>query len=440
MVSRQRRAYSRSVSELEAPSGGARSSPRKIRPGEETVPVPIYVVWEITMKCDQPCAHCGSRSGRARTKEISTEEAFETIDAMARLGTREVVLIGGEAYLRPDCDALVRRLVGHGIRVAIQTGGRAFTPARARTFREAGLSAVGVSIDGMRDAHDALRGNAGSFDAARRALEAGRDAGLVTTSNMQINKLNMHQLAELKATLFDVGVRAWQVQLTGPIGRAADHPEWIVDPWDVVPIIDTLARIQLEAMEEWERGGRIGRPFTVAPANNLGYFGPSEQILRSRPHGDDVHYAGCNAGMHSLGIESDGTVKGCPTLPTQGYGRGHVRDLEALWASDPTVGFARERTAADLWGFCATCYYASVCRGGCTWMAHTTLGRPGNNPFCYHRVRELSKQGVRERLVPVERAPGLPFDHGRYEIALEPITPDGEVTALRSGRRLPLVR
>lgn len=428
------------VTDLEDPSPGARSFPRAIRPDEASSPVPIFVVWEITMKCDQPCTHCGSRSGRARTQEISTEEAFDTIDTLARLGTREVVLLGGEAYLRPDCDALIRRLAGHGIRVAIQTGGRAFTPARARAFRDAGLSAAGVSIDGLRDAHDALRGNAGSFDAALRALEAGRDAGLFITSNMQINKLNMHQLPELKATLAAVGVRAWQVQLTGPIGRAADHPEWIVDPWDVVPIIDTLARIQLDAMAEWERGGRIGPPFNVVPSNNIGYFGPGEQVLRSPPNGDDTHYAGCNAGMHALGIESDGTVKGCPTLPTKSYGRGNVRDLETLWASDRTVGFARERTAADLWGFCRTCYYGSVCRGGCTWMAHTTLGRPGNNPFCYHRVRELEKQGVRERLVPVERAPGLPFDHGRYEIALEPITPDGEASAARRPHRLPLVR
>jgi hypothetical protein len=52
-------------------------------------------------------------------------------------------------------------------------------------------------------------------------------------------------------------------------------------------------------------------------------------------------------------------------------------------------------------------------------MAHTTLGRPGNNPFCYHRVVQLRRRGVRERLVPIERAPGLPFDSGRFRIVEE---------------------
>ena len=185
--------------------------------------------------------------------------------------------------------------------------------------------------------------------------------------------------------------------------------------------MDTLAKIQLDAIDTWEKGGRVGRPFAVMAANNIGYFGPHEQTLRSFPFGADSHYGGCGAGKHFLGLESDGTVKGCPTLPTAPYGSGHVRDLAELWKNDKIVGFSRHRTEDDLWGHCKTCYYASVCKGGCTWMAHTTLGRPGNNPFCYHRVIELQKKGIRERLVQVERAPGLPFDHGRFEIVEEAI-------------------
>ena len=54
-------------------------------------------------------------------------------------------------------------------------------------------------------------------------------------------------------------------------------------------------------------------------------------------------------------------------------------------------------------------------------MAHCTLGKRGNNPFCYHRVVELAKRGVRERLVPVERAPNQPYDFGRFTIVEEPL-------------------
>jgi hypothetical protein len=47
--------------------------------------------------------------------------------------------------------------------------------------------------------------------------------------------------------------------------------------------------------------------------------------------------------------------------------------------------------------------------------------RTGNNPYCIHRALDLEAQGLRERVVRVERAPGEPFDGGRFEIVLEEI-------------------
>ncbi|MBM4373751.1 MAG: radical SAM protein [Deltaproteobacteria bacterium] len=371
------------------------------------------------MRCDQPCQHCGSRSGKARSNELTTEELFEVGRGLARLGAREITLIGGEAYLREDCEQLIRFLADLGMRVTMQTGGRAFTPELARRFRDAGLDGVGVSLDGPARAHDRLRGNLGSHQQALRALDTAREAGFAIGANTQINKLNCEHLPETAKLLRERGVETWQVQLTGPMGRAADHPEWIIDPWQIVPIIDTLAAIQLDAAREYDG---VGRPFNVFANNNIGYFGPHEQVIRSRPFGRENHWRGCQAGVFALGIESDGTVKACPTLPTAPYQGGNVRTLtiEQLWERSEALAFARERTADELWGFCKTCYYADTCRAGCSWTAHTTLGRRGNMPFCYHRVTQLRKKGLRERLVKVEEAPRLPFDFGRFEIVEEP--------------------
>ena len=381
---------------------------------------PVYVVWEITTKCDQPCQHCGTRAGPARPRELSTEEALEVAQSLVDLRAREVTLIGGEAYLRSDVLQLVAYLADRGVRVTMQTGGRAFTRERAQAFRDAGLGGLGVSIDGPALVHDKLRGNLGSHRAAIQALENGREVGLILSANSQINRLNAHLLKETAAELQARGVQAWQVQLTGPMGRAADHPEWILEPWRVVEVIDTLAEIQREAIERFDGNGIC---FNIVPNNNVGYFGPHEQLLRSRPGGTEAHWRGCLAGIYILGIESDGTVKACPTLPTASYAGGNVRDLslETIWAESSQLRFARDRTTDELWGFCKTCYYADVCRAGCSWTVHTTLGRRGNNPFCYHRVIELRKKGVREKLVHREQAPNLPYDHGRFELVEEPI-------------------
>ncbi len=75
------------------------------------------------------------------------------------------------------------------------------------------------------------------------------------------------------------------------------------------------------------------------------------------------------------------------------------------------------------WGT-QTCDYADVCRAGCSFTTHATLGRRGNNPWCYHRVSTLARQGRRERLVQVAAAQGQPYDFGRFEIVEEPLPED----------------
>ena len=407
---------------------------RVIRPAEENEAHPVYVVWEITTKCDQPCQHCGTRAGPARPVELSTEEALEVAQALVDLNAREVTLIGGEAYLRQDVTKLISYLADRNVRVTMQTGGRALTKERAQTFRNAGLAGLGVSIDGPAIAHDKLRGNLGSYRAAVNALDNAREVGLALGSNTQINRLNMHLLKEHAAMLQSKGVEAWQVQLTGPLGRAADQPDWIIEPWMIVPIVDTLAEIQREAIDKWDGKGVC---FNVFANNNIGYFGPHETVLRSLPGRTDAHWQGCQAGIFVMGIESDGTVKACPTLPTAPYAGGNVKDkgLAEIWADSERIRFSRDRTTDELWGHCKTCYYAEVCRGGCSWTAHTTLGKRGNNPFCYHRVTELQNKGIRERLVHRERAPNKMYDFGRFDLVEEPWSPDGgeQLVQLRRG-------
>jgi radical SAM protein with 4Fe4S-binding SPASM domain len=164
------------------------------------------------------------------------------------------------------------------------------------------------------------------------------------------------------------------------------------------------------------------RGMVLHPDNSLGYFGPSEERWRGAGT-EDIHWAGCLAGRNTMGIESDGTVKSCPSLPTAPYAGGRVTELplERIWAERPEIAFTRRRTQQDLWGFCGGCYYADVCRGGCRWMGHVLFGRPGNNPFCHRRALELARQGMRERVELRAPAPGIPYDHGRFALVVEPL-------------------
>ncbi len=376
------------------------------------LPTPYYAVWEITLACNLKCIHCGSRAGKARDRELTTEECFRIVDQLADLGVHDVTLIGGEAYLRDDWDLVLKRIADRGMFPSVSTGGRGLTPERARRAKEAGVTTFGVSIDGLEQSHDTLRGVKGSWRWAMDALDMLRDAGLYITSNCQVNRLNKHELEPLFDLLIAKGVRGWQVQMTAALGRAADHPEILLQPYDLLDVIPRIAALK-------QKGDEHG--IMVAPGNNVGYFGPYETILRS--HGDrKAHWEGCGAGVTTIGIESDGTFKGCPSLQTEPYAAGNLTEQSAqeIWANSAVLRNHREFSKKDLWGFCGECYYAETCRAGCSFTAHGLLGKPGNYPYCYHRAETLKARGQREVLVPAERAPGKPFDNGRFELKLIP--------------------
>lgn len=388
---------------------------RRLPIADETRPIdrkwqPVYAVWEITLRCDLACAHCGSRAGRARPDELSTEECLDLVRQMAELGVKEVSLIGGEAYLRDDWTTIARAVRDAGMMCGITTGGRGMTPERARAAFEAGVQQVSVSVDGHEATHDMLRGVKGSHASAMAALRNLRDAGVKVTANTQVARANLAELPSLFETLIDAGVRGWQVQLTVAMGRAADDPTLLLEPYQVLEVIPTLANIKKRAALA---------NVLLWPGNNIGYFGPFESTLKGNfPRG---HMSSCGAGRSTLGVEANGDIKGCPSLPTADYVGGNIRDysLREIWERAPALRFTRDRTVDDLWGYCRSCYYADACRAGCSWTSHVLFGKPGNNPFCHHRALELVREGKRERLVQTAPADGKPFDFARFEIVLE---------------------
>ncbi|MCA2980121.1 MAG: radical SAM protein [Myxococcaceae bacterium] len=377
-----------------------------------------YAVWEITLKCNLGCTHCGSRAGDKREDELSTAEALDLVQQLADAGITEVSLIGGEAFLRPDWLEITRAIADAGMIPTMVTGGYGISLATAQKMRDAGMAQVSISLDGLEKTHDTLRGKPGSFFQALQTARNFRTAGLEFGCNSQINRRSAPELPRLYEVIRDAGANGWQFSLTVPMGNAADRPELLIQPVELLELFPVLARVTWRANREGVR---------VIPGNDIGFFGPYEEILREEQFRLGAFWQGCQAGLGSLGIEADGKIKGCPSLPSDSYVGGNVRDLplqEILKAKELTfnleVGGTTEGTR-PLWGFCKTCDYADLCRGGCTWTAHVFFDKPGNNPHCHHRALTMQSRGLRERVELREKASGLPFDNGVYELKVEPL-------------------
>jgi radical SAM protein with 4Fe4S-binding SPASM domain len=349
--------------------------------------VPRQAVWELTLSCDMNCRHCGSRAGKPRDDELTTGEALQLAKDLAEAGCKRMTLSGGEPLLRKDWPLICQTLVSRGVRVNMISNGRKFSPKVAKQAKSFGLEGISFSIDGLEDTHTYIRRVKGHWQQVLDNFKIAQDAGLPAGAVTLIVRHTMPQLDELREILKEHGVRTWQLQLGNPTGNMADNPDMAIHPEDILELVPQIVKLR----------NMPGRP-KVYVGDNVGYFGEHETELRDK-EGLVPFWVGCRAGCSVVGIESNGNVKGCLSLPsarneTDVWVEGNTRErsFKEIWNDPNAFAYNRQFKPEDLVGFCRTCEYAEVCRGGCSWTAFAHSGSRYEYLHCYHRLEQLKKK------------------------------------------------
>jgi len=385
--------------------------------------VPRSCVWELTLVCNMRCLHCGSYAGASRENELSLEECESVADQLTALGCRQVTLGGGEPTLHPHWHELGGRLTDQGVRVNMISNGWHWTESHVEKAKAAGLVNAAFSLDGFEKDHDAFR-REGSYGRVIRTIDRCVAAGLPVAINTTINTYNCRYLPELRDLLAEHGVFSWQLQIATPSGNLSEHLELVIKPEDMLWLVPQIAKMRMETGV---------RPL-VCPGDDVGYFGKFERALRDSG-GHIPFWLGCRAGCQVIGIESNGNVKGCLSLPSAMHGEdrfleGNIRlnSLEAIWNREGAFAYNREFTEDQLAGFCGVCRFREFCRGGCSWTAYSHTKNRFDNPYCLyrqavkHRRFDLLDEEptpeelayVEEEQAPAAAPPGLRPRHLHY--------------------------
>lgn len=111
-----------------------------------------YLRLSLTEACNFRCGYCLPEGYRAdgRPVYLDIDEVRRLLTAFAAVGLRKVRLTGGEPTLRKDLDAVIAAAAAvDGIkRIALTTNGTRL-PQRVGPWREAGLTALNVSVDSL---------------------------------------------------------------------------------------------------------------------------------------------------------------------------------------------------------------------------------------------------------------------------------------------------
>ncbi|MFH1808757.1 MAG: radical SAM protein [Pseudomonadota bacterium] len=309
-----------------------------------------YLFVEITQRCNLACRHCGSDCTRdSRLDELSADEWLRFLDALpARIDRRQLALVvtGGEPFCAPHLDAILDGLQRNQLQWGMVTNGYALTDRNLHKALAHGLMSMTVSLDGLRDRHDWLRGVDGSFERAvdgiRRVVTAGLPFFDVVTC---VHPGNLEQLPALRELLRELGVRAWRLFCIFPKGRAAQDRQLLLDDAGQRQLFEWIAeqRAQLDDRElcvQFSCEGFLPRHI--------------DRAVRREPYF-------CRAGISIASVLADGSISGCPNID-RSLVQGNIRcdDFFEVW--DKRFAPFRDRAWMQQ-GQCDGCAEFSGCQG-----------------------------------------------------------------------------
>jgi len=339
--------------------------------------IPRTCVWELTLACNARCLHCGSQAGRARRAELDSPSALSLVEQLAALGCESVTLSGGEPLCRADWPIIARAVTAAGMRAELISNGL-LAAAQAEAIAGAGFYGVTLSVDGPARVHDELRGVAGALAQLLAGAAELRRRGVRLGAVTQVNQRNLPHLAEVHELLLDHGFEGWQVQLTMAHGRALGQADLCLRPEQLPALEESLLGLEEHPCALF-----------MQAADNIGYMSRHEPRLRSGTGRADRFWAGCAAGLSVVGITSDGTVRGCLSLPPSlDEGRLAERSLAAIWNDPEAFAYNRRFRPEDLSGACGSCVFGRICRGGCHSLAVAATGSHRSNPYCLWRLQQ----------------------------------------------------
>ena len=128
------------------------------------------------------------------------------------------------------------------------------------------------------------------------------------------------------------------------------------------------------------RAENLGK-LDITGSHDLGYFS------WKFPDITNFRWQGCRAGIDTLGIHSNGDVKGCLILPDR-FIEGNVREtpIAQLWRDPDRFSLIRKFDESMLEGNCRECPFGAVCKGGCKDIAYSMTGSPYDFPYCLRKA------------------------------------------------------
>ena len=305
----------------------------------------MQLFWECTVRCNLRCRHCGSDCTVSAVQPDMPFGDFEKV----LLRVREkydpnkvlIILSGGEPLMRSDIAECGRRIHELGFPWGMVSNGRLMSPEKIKELLSAGMRSATISLDGLEEDHNWMRGTSDSFPYAVSAIRRLAASGIPFDVVTCVNKRNFPHLEELKEFLISLGLKRWRLFTIFPVGRAASDPELQLDNKEYRALMDFIVRTRKEKRLHASYGCE-------------GFLGEYEGRVRD-------HLFSCQAGLTIASVRIDGAISGCTSIRSD-FSQGNIYKDDFIDVWDNRFGVFRDR-APFRNGPCSDCRWWKWCLG-----------------------------------------------------------------------------
>ncbi|HXX18864.1 MAG TPA: radical SAM protein [Candidatus Acidoferrum sp.] len=165
---------------------------------------PLSAHLKLTENCQAKCISCDYWKTRWHDA-IDTERAIDVVNQISECGIGSLRLTGGEPLLRRDLFQILDRANSSSFKsIVIQTNGLLIKKLH-KEINASPITKVAVSIDGLKETNDQIRGIRGYFDLGMEGIRLLRNKQVAIS--VTLNRMSAGELEELASLARRVGAQ-----------------------------------------------------------------------------------------------------------------------------------------------------------------------------------------------------------------------------------------
>lgn len=328
--------------------------------GVLSAPMRLHLLY--TNGCNLNCIHCFSKTlADLGHYEMSFDEKVKILDEMKKIGMCEILIGGGEPFVKNDIYDFIKECNKRDIVVKIFTNGLLFAGDNFEKLLNADIAYLAVSVDGTSNEDYMFTRGVDGLDTIKDLIKKLKKNHckypiLISTT---INHFNCKNPEGYLKFMLETGADRLKIRATKPNGNINENREVMIQPEEYLEFLTEIQGLYNKEYQDKFKMDITWGDFRL-------YFDEETQEIKVLEADLPYDQYGCVAGKTAMCINADGVGTPCGFLPEELQPKEDENVMQkgilGVWHQGQSFNRLRHLKGNET---CNNCDEYDLCRGGC---------------------------------------------------------------------------